>query len=200
MYQQWKFNDLTQISKRDLSLNISSKSKCLDEEDIITKSDCPSTSNSAKVKSTHESRGAIKLKRTKLPDKIHQNGKRKVKRRDIIDGVFSHKYSLAPENLRTKNYGAIKITMKGPLTSQGSVIRLNKVQNKMHSIFVRKKKRLPEETLNPNSDPFQFVIISDQIKYLTPSEACLKLPREFSEVKKQILEFQSIWAHRTSEF
>ena len=180
----------------------------LDEDETVTKKDC-SVINKIQTDGTNalNSRTSSEVSKSKRAlnafEKIRRKGRRrKLKNSDTINEVVNsdHECSPSPERLRSKNYGAIKITVKKSSIRRRSIISLGKIPSKKLSSLACNKIEISEESYDQISDPFAFVTIYDQVKFLTPQEACLKLPHEFSLVKKRISEFEAIWAHRTSEF
>ena len=179
MYQQWKFNDLTQISQPDRSNDIRVKSRRLERDDTVTKKDYPvinqiKTDGANPLNSRRSSEVSKSKRALNVSEKIRRKGRRrKLKNSDIMNEVVNsdHECSPSPERLRSKNYGAIKITVRKPLIRQRSIISLGKIPNKKQSSLACKKMNISEESYDENSDPFAFVTIYDQVKFLTPQEA-----------------------------
>lgn len=109
---------------------------------------------------------------------------------------------LSPDQKRPNNYGKIKIVISRPFTNSQTVRRPKMIEDviKIPITPVKRKRFCLKDPDTTCLDPFAFVTITDQINFLTPQEACFKVPQEFSLVRKQISLFESKWAHRKEEF
>ena len=144
-----------------------------------------------------------------------QNRKRDAKRvrvlsKEIVDHKKSSEFELPKpktkkqrnSNLlsKDKSYGKIKIFVK----------KFNSELNKdsfSTLIFpgldvTSNSKRSVKRDLShmENEDPFAFVTILNDIRFINPSQACLNVSGEFIAANDKLKEFKEKWAHRKSEF
>ena len=207
MYQQWQFNDLTQRSQPDDQINLKTTAKLkqvkavknnskIRARDVFCQDEAKNNSNTSIA--AQEIQGTESFKITLTNGK--QKGKRKAAKEECIHQDINEASS-SPKLIRQKNYGKIRIMIKRTKNCQRFVPQIMQTTPfKIGTFERRKRKKLSVDIFEKCLDPFAFATISDQIKHLTPNEACLKVPHEFSVAKKQISVFEALWAHRTSEF
>lgn len=209
VYQQWQFNDLTQKSQTDNRITSSSEGAQQKGAEVRRDKHQDQTStfhchDELQFACTLVLTAENKLFDYAISDNMAQKNQKQKRDNMATKHDMTHEFHEFPmideKPIRQKNYGKIKIMCKRPTISRRSDPQIKIMPYKIGVVEKRQKKKISSEIFDKCIDPFAFVTISDQIKHLTPDEACLKLPYEFSVAREQISKFEAKWAHRTSEF